>query len=431
VANIRYIAAKIINEVTEGRSLSDSLEAHLSKMYDSRDKAFVQAVCYGVCRYYTQLDIILSELLEKPMNAKDSDVHALILAGLFQLRFMRLPEYAAVTETVNATAKFNKTWSRGFVNAILREYLREKAGVDAFIERDEEAKYAHPDWMIKAVKKAWPNQWQSILTANNEHPPFVLRVNLKHGTREAYLQRLQEADLHAQPLADTTSGIVLAEPTSVDALPGFSDGDVFVQDGAAQLSADLLAIEDGQHILDACAAPGGKLTHILECANNVSVVAVEKDKDRIQSINENLKRLKMHAQVICDSATDKRKWWDGNQFDRILLDAPCSASGVIRRHPDIKLLRQASDIPAFAKEQEKLLHAVWPMLKPGGVLLYATCSIFPEENADVVSHFLAEHPDAEEKKIQADWGVETTVGRQILPGMQQMDGFYYALITKK
>lgn len=431
MAYTRYLASKVINDVTDGRSLTDCLDRCLPMMRESRDRAFVQALCYGVCRYYTQLDVILSELLQSPMKEKDSDVHALLMVGLFQLIYMRLPEYAAVTETVNATAKFDKAWSRGFVNAIMRSYLREHERIEKMIAKDDEAVYAHPDWWIRLTKNAWPTHWEDILQENNEHPPFALRVNLAKTTREAYLQTLREASLEAEPILETESGIILSEPKPVEALPGFAEGLVSVQDGAAQLCAELLLLEGGQHVLDACAAPGGKLTHILESKKNITAIAVEKDKQRLLSMNENLTRLHLQASCLCSDVADTRTWWDGKLFDRILLDAPCSASGVVRRHPDIKLLRQKNDIAVLAREQLHLLAALWPLLKPGGVLLYATCSIFPEENTQVVSTFLAQHADAQEKKIQVTWGIEMEVGRQILPGMHQMDGFYYAVLIKQ
>lgn len=419
MSNLRYISSRIILDVTEGRSLSDSLDNALPKIKNSRDRALIQAICYGVCRFYTRLDVILSHLLKKPMDEKDSDVHALLMVGLYQLMDMRVPEYAAVTETVNATEKLKKAWSRGFVNAILREYLRNRESLADAINEDEEAFHAHPEWWIKAIKKAWPDQWKKILDENNQHPPFALRVNKKHLSREEYLEKLHAENLSAHIIPDTQQGIILDEAISMDKLPGFYAGDVSVQDGAAQLAAELLDLQPGQHVLDACAAPGGKLTHILEIMPDISVVAVEKDSSRIKLIQENLTRLKMEAECICADVSDIERWWDGKSFDRILLDAPCSASGVVRRHPDIKLLRAPSDIRAFAVEQKKLLTTLWQLLKPNGLFLYATCSIFPEENSKVIESFLATHADAKKE-----------MDKQILPGEQEMDGFYYALIRK-
>jgi 16S rRNA (cytosine967-C5)-methyltransferase len=408
--NPRLIAAQIINDVTDGRSLTECLDASLNSLRDPRDRAFVQAICYGVCRYYACLDVILSYLLQKPMKAKDSDVHALLLVGLYQLRYMRVPAHAAVAETVNATEKLHKPWSRGLVNAVLREYLRQQESLEEKIKEDSEALYAHPRWWINMLQKAWPEQWQEILTANNEHPPLWVR----------------------SVVSGKTESKIIDPPIPVEEIPGFLEGNVFVQDAAAQLAAELLELASNQRVLDACAAPGGKLTHILELEPNLEAcIAVDNDKGRMASIRENLSRLKLHADCICADVCDTKKWWDGKLFDRILLDAPCSASGVIRRHPDIKLLREPGDINVLAAKQRELLEALWPLLRPGGLLIYATCSVFPEENTQVLQSFLTAHPDAKEKPIQAAWGLSCDIGRQILPGMDHMDGFYYARVEKR
>lgn len=424
----RLIASRIINDVTCGRSLSDCFESTLPHIKDPRDRAFVQALCYGVCRYYPRLDFILSCLLEKPMREKDADVHALLMVGLYQLMAMRTPDYAAVAETVNASAKLNKPWSRGLTNAILREYLREREGLEKEIQKDEEALYAHPDWIIRSLKKAYPSQWQAILAANNEHPPFSLRVNQQKISREKYLEKLQAEHHPAHIIPETKSGLIVDTPFSAEELPGFAQGEIFVQDGAAQLAAEILEPGPGMRVLDACAAPGGKLTHLLEIMPDATVIAVEKEASRLSSIKENLHRLNMQAECMAADVNDVNKWWDGQLFDRILLDAPCSASGVIRRHPDIKLLRSPADIPAFAREQKKLLESLWPLLKKDGLLLYATCSIFPEENTQVLQAFLASHPDASELPISVKVGMACPVGRQILP--DKMDGFYYGILKK-
>lgn len=426
IPNLRLQAARIIDNVTQGRSLADCLEPVLAAINDPRDRAFVQAVCYGVCRFYPRLDVVLSHLLEKPMKAKDSDVHALLLVGLYQLIDMRIPEYAAVTETVNAAAKIKKSWARGLANAVLRGFLRRKSELEQIIAKDEEAHYAHPDWWIAAMQTAWPKHWQAMLEANNAHPPFALRVNQQQTTRDEYIKKLTDA----RPIPETASGIILATAVPVQNLPGFAQGVVSVQDGAAQLAADLLQLAPGQHVLDACAAPGGKLAHMLETQPDLTVIAVERDADRVKLIHENLRRLTMQAEIVCADAAETEAWWNDKLFDRILLDAPCSASGVVRRHPDIKLLREETDIPALAEEQLTLLVALWPLLKSNGLLVYATCSVFPEENVDTIKHFLAEHTDAKEEPINAVWGIACEYGRQILPGMHDMDGFYYAVLRK-
>lgn len=428
--NSRLTAARVLQSVLNGRSLADVLPPALAKLTDPRDRAFLQALCYGVCRYYTALDVLLSFLLKKPMQEKDADVYALILVGLYQLKYLRVPSHAAVSETVNATEALKKPWARGFVNAILREYLREAELLDEKLMHDEEAKYLHPEWWIKSIKKTWPEYWQQILEANNQHPPFSLRVNVGKLSRQDYLEQLRKENISAVAIPETHSGITLSAPIGVEQLPGFFQGDVSVQDGAAQLAVSLLDLAPQQRVLDLCAAPGGKLMHILESQPDLTVVAVEKDQHRMASIHDNLKRAHLSATCICADANDMKTWWDGELFDRILLDAPCSASGVVRRHPDIKLLRQPADIKALAKAQIQLLETAWSMLKAGGKLVYATCSVFPEENAQVLETFLTKHSEAQEEVINAAWGVSCPIGRQILPGQYNMDGFYYAVLRK-
>lgn len=426
--NPRWLAARIVDEVTEGRSLTEALRILLPTISDTRDRALVQAICYGVCRYYTRLDVILSHLLQKPMKSKDSDVHALLLVGLYQLMDMRIPAHAAVAETVNAAVKTKKPWAKGLVNAVLRAYIQKREALDQLWQSDLEAQFAHPQWWISYIKKAWPLQWDMILSANNEHPPFSLRVNARQLTREAYLARHPEA----RAMTETTHGVILDKPVTIDAVPGFLEAEVTVQDGAAQLAAEYLELSPGLRVLDACAAPGGKLTHLLERELRLSAcVAVEVDKERLQAVRDNLSRLGLAATCLCADAGNPSAWWDGQLFDRILLDAPCSASGVIRRHPDIKLLREPSDLKKLHETQYALLEALWPLLAPGGIFMYATCSIFPEENTDVVKAFLTAHADAMEYPIDATWGMACVVGRQILPGMHEMDGFYYARLRKR
>lgn len=429
--HLRLIAARVIDKISAGYSLTDCLEPSLSSLRDTRDRAFIQAVTYGVCRLYSRLDVILSYLLKTPMKAKDSDVHAVLLVGLYQLMEMRVPAHAAVAETVNAAGQLGKPWARGLVNAILREYLRQQEKLTAEIQSDSEAFYAHPAWWIKAISKAWPQHWQDILKANNQHPPFSLRINQKQTSREQYLQLLESRSHIAHPIPEIKTGVILETPVPITELPGFLTGDVSVQDGASQLAPLLMALKPGLRVLDACAAPGGKLTHIIEMEPDLqAIIAVEQNKERIVSIKENLTRLKLKATCICHDVSEINAWWDGQLFDRILLDAPCSASGVIRRHPDIKLLRQSHDMKALAKEQRHLLESLWPLLKPNGLLLYATCSIFPEENVQVIGPFLTAHADAKEDYLEVEWGIAMAVGRQILPGQHQMDGFYYARLRK-
>lgn len=425
--NIRAAAARVICDVLTGSSLSDVLPNALQQFTDPRDQGFLQAVCYGVCRWYFRLACVLDLLLDKPLKEKDSDIHALLLVGLFQLMEMRVPEHAAVAETVAAAKSFKKIWAKGLVNAVLRNYLREAENLQKKIQKNPQAFYSHPKWLMIMLSKDWSTDWEAILTANNQHPPFALRVNTGKISRDQYLQNF--ADAAAIP--ETRAGIVLTKPVDVVSLPGFAEGHVSVQDGAAQLAAELLNVSDGMRVLDACAAPGGKTTHILEMSPALTeLVAVDDDEKRLQSLHENLKRLQLAATVKCADVGDVNSWWDGKPFDRILLDAPCSATGVIRRHPDIKLLRRADDIAKLAKEQMRLLTALWPLLKTEGMLVYTTCSVLSEENEKNLQAFVAAHADAKEVKINASWGKESSIGRQILPGMHGMDGFYFACLRK-
>lgn len=423
--NLRAIAARTIDAVTNGKSLADCLEPTLEKIQDPRDRAFVQAVCYGVCRYYTELDVILSELLEKPMHAKDSDVHALLCVGLYQLTHMRVGDHAAVSETVNAVTELKKDWARGLVNAILRNYIRNKSKLTAIVNKDEEAIYAHPLWWINGFRHDWPKHWKEILNANNQHPPLSLRVNLTKISRDAYLEKLHAKGIKAEIIAETESGIKLETPMPVEEIPDFGK-EVHVQDGASQLAAGLLELQPGMRVLDACAAPGGKLAHMLETQPELSeIVALEIDEERIKMLPHHAKIKAIHA-----DAAEITSWWDEKSFDRILLDAPCSASGIIRRHPDIKLLRDPDDLKSLAKQQLKLLKAVWQTLKPGGRLIYSTCSVFPEENKQIIESFMKTQTDAKELPIKENWGINTHPGKQILPGNNDLDGFYYACLVK-
>jgi 16S rRNA (cytosine967-C5)-methyltransferase len=430
--NIRSTAAQLITEVLSGKSLSDILPAALTQFNDARDAALVQAIAYGVCRHYYYLDAVLEQLLDKPLKAKDLDVYALLLVGLYQLIELRVPAYAAVAETVSAVKNLNKAWAKNFVNAVLRNYQRRAPELTELLKQNPVATYNHPQWMIGMLQKAWPEHWQDILTANNQHPPFSLRVNGLHQSRADYLEKLIATGIAANAIPNTEHGLVLDSAVDVLELPGFAAGDISVQDGAAQLAAELLMLAPDLRVLDACAAPGGKTAHIAEREPKLKeLVAVDKDGMRLQVVRENLQRLHLDATCIEGDAAKTTHWWNGRFFDRILLDAPCSASGVIRRHPDIKLLRRPDDIKAFAVEQLRLLTGLWPLLKKDGMLLYATCSIFPAENSGVLSQFLASHADAKaETMALLTVGHPASVGQQIFPGMHGMDGFYYALLRK-
>ena len=426
--NTRLVAARVLSRVMQdGQSLTVALDNALACIESLKDRAFIQALCYGVCRQFHRLDFILNQLLDKPL--KDTDVKALALVGIYQLKFMRVKPHAAVSETVLAAAR--KPWAKSLINALLRSYLREQEGLEGKADNSKFAALSHPGWMIKQIEQDWPEEAQKIFLENNLQPPMVLRVNLAKISREAFLQRLSATAIAAEAVSFCRSAIILEKSVPVDLLPGFAEGLVSVQDTAAQLAAGLLNVQPGHRVLDVCAAPGGKTAHILETQQQLKeLVAVDIDKFRMQRVSENFQRLNLQASVIVGDAANPEEWWDGKPFERILLDAPCSALGVIRRHPDIKLLRRVEDIVQLQALQKKILQAIWPLLAPGGLMVYATCSILKEENERQIQVFLAEHRDAVELPIDADWGVARVCGRQIFTGESAMDGFYYACISK-
>jgi 16S rRNA (cytosine967-C5)-methyltransferase len=426
----RDAAAQCLQQVLgSGRSLADLLPPLLTALPE-RERALCQELCYGVCRWQPRLEVLARLLLSKALKAKDLDIHCLILLGLYQLEGMNIPAHAAVAETVAAVKRRNKPWAGGLVNAVLRRYQREQAELNALIEADPVAASAHPKWLLEAIRSDWPEQWPAIVQANNERPPMTLRVNRRHHSRERYLALLKTAGIAALAAAHAPDAITLEQPVGVERLPGFTEGHVSVQDSAAQLAAGLLRLAPGQRVLDACAAPGGKTGHILESADGLEVIAIDQEARRLQRVEENLQRLGLQASLVVADAANPTPWWDGQPFDRILLDAPCSATGVIRRHPDIKLLRRAEDIAQLVKLQGQILQALWLLLKPGGLLLYATCSTLRRENEQQVANFLAGQEDARELTLQVAWGQRVSVGRQILAGQDGMDGFYYACLEK-
>jgi 16S rRNA (cytosine967-C5)-methyltransferase len=413
-----------------GKSLSTLLARGLEGTPDPRERALTQELTFGTLRWYHRLESILGALLRQRLKAKDRDLHALLLVGLYQLLVLRLTPHAAVHETVEAARQLGKPWAAGLVNGVLRNAQRGSAALAEAAADDPVARWSYPRWWIRRLQKDWPDHWQEILEAGNQRPPMVLRVNRLHSDRPAYLARLEGADIAARPLDACESAVLLETAVSVDRLPGFESGVVSVQDAAAQLVAEELAPQAGQRILDACAAPGGKTGHILELAPELELYAVDSDARRSALIRDNLHRLGMRAKLVVGDAAAPQNWWDGRQFDRILLDAPCSASGVVRRHPDIKLLRRAPDVQALAAKQQQLLAALWPLLAPGGILLYVTCSVFKAENAVGVQAFVARCADSREAPMKMRWGIAQSVGRQILPGQMEMDGFYLARLTK-
>ncbi|WP_275546480.1 MULTISPECIES: 16S rRNA (cytosine(967)-C(5))-methyltransferase RsmB [unclassified Pseudomonas] len=429
--NPRLAAARALTAVLSGKaSLGSSLPPQLDKV-EHHDRALAQDLAFGAARWQPRLQLLAEKLLEKPFKAADKDVEALLLIGLYQLLHSRIPEHAAIGETVGCAGALKKPWAKGLLNAVLRRAQREHEALYAELDRDPVLHTAHPRWLQKALKAHWPEHWQAICAANNAHPPLILRVNRRHGSRDAYLNELHEAGIAAEPCTFSRDGVRLLQPCDVTTLPGFRGGRVSVQDEAAQLAADLLELAPDQRVLDACAAPGGKTCHLLEVEPGLSeVVAVDLEAKRLARVRENLERLQLEATLIAADGRDTAAWWDGQPFQRILLDAPCSATGVIRRHPDIKLTRKPEDIPALAQLQGELLDALWPTLAPGGILLYATCSVLPTENSDTIAAFLARTPEAREVAIEGDFGLQTAHGRQLLPQLDGHDGFYYAKLIK-
>jgi len=429
--NPRLAAARALAAVLSGKaSLNSSLPAQLDKV-EARDRGLTQDLAFGTARWQPRLSALAERLLQKPFKSADRDVEALLLVGLYQLLYTRVPAHAAIGETVGCADKLKKPWAKGLLNAVLRRAQRESNDILAELERDPVVRTAHPRWLQKSLKAFWPEQWEAICAANNAHPPMILRVNRRHHSREAYLGLLREAGIEASACQYSADGIVLAQASDVRDLPGFEQGWISVQDEAAQLAADLLDLAPGQRVLDACCAPGGKTCHLLEAQAQLDgVVAIDLEAKRLTRVRENLDRLGLDAQLIACDARDTASWWDGKGFQRILLDAPCSATGVIRRHPDIKMTRQADDIPALATLQGELLDALWPTLEVGGILLYATCSSLPTENTEVIEAFLARTPGARELDLATQAGVRQPHGRQLLAQEGGHDGFYYAKLIK-
>ncbi len=428
----RSTATEVLTEVLVHRySLSDCLDYHLNNLNDPRERALAQALCYGVLRWHPRLEALLQRLLRKPMAATEGDIQALLLIGLYQHIYLRIPPHAATAATVNVTRSLKKKWATGLVNAVLRNFQRRRKYLLSSVDAETHLKLAHPRWLLKRMQTEWPTQWEAIAEANNTHPPLTLRVNARQQSRDAYLELLHQANMAASPTPYTDCGITLEHPVDVQQLPGFKQGWVSVQDGAAQLAAPLLDVPIGARVLDACAAPGGKTAHLLERYQIGTLIALDNQADRVKKLHDTLQRLQLTADGRCADITEPDSWWDGQPFDRILFDAPCSGTGVIRRHPDIKYLRRPSDIEKLAAQQAHLLEALWPLLTPGGQLLYVTCSIIADENDRQIQKFLAAHPDAAEVVLTADWGHAQKYGRQILPGENNQDGFYYACLTKK
>jgi 16S rRNA (cytosine967-C5)-methyltransferase len=431
-ARVRATAAEVITDVTGGgRSLDAALGAREAQL-PAEDRPLLRLLSYGVLRRHWRLMFWLGSLLDRPLRPRDRVVNELLATGLYQLSETRIPDHAVVSQTVEAARTLRRPGLASLVNAVLRRALRDR--IFDTTPSQENAVYDHPDWLLRAFKTDWPNDWESIVAANNERAPMWLRVNSARGSAAEYALRLEELGIESHAMDGIPHALELAQPQPVDVLPGFAEGDVSVQDAAAQLAAPWLLEGVAGRVLDACAAPGGKTGHILELGTP-DVVAVEKDATRLTAVADNLDRLGLDATLIAGDASKPEKWWDRQPFAAILLDAPCSATGVIRRHPDIKHLRRPADIGELSNLQAALLDALWPTLLPGGRLLYVTCSVLAAENDGVVSGFLERTADAREDDVLHDYNIrdlmrDTACGRQVLPGTARMDGFYFAGLTK-
>jgi len=438
--NSRFVALKLLVSVLEqGRSLSQVLPEGLAQFQDARERGFTQNLVIGTLRWHLRLEAIVNQLLKKPFKAKDQDLSLLLQLGLYQILYLKVPEHAAVGETVALATQLGKAWAKGVINGVLRQFIRNQTAILATVDLKPAHKHAHPQWLFKQLRQAYPEQWEKILQANNQEAPLYLRVNPLVHTKEAFLEQLDANGIKAEPHPLSPQAVKLKQSCDLSQLPSYEAGGFSVQDLAAQQAAILLKPQAGERLLDTCAAPGGKTTHLQELAQNqAQLTALEIAPERLERLSENLHRLGLHANILQGDAAQPNSWWDGQPFDKILLDAPCSATGIIRRHPDIKHHRTLEDIKMLTQLQQKILKAQWPLLKPGGQLLYATCSILPAENHQQIAQFLAQTPDAECVPISleippsaSDDKQTAPLGQQILPGENEMDGFYYCLLRKK
>ena len=424
-APARALALRVLRRVLErGRTLDEAFAD--APALAARDLAFARELAFGVCRWYFALREQLAVRLRKPLRARDSDIEIILLLGLYQLRVLGTDAHAAVNESVALVPARKQGRARGLVNAILRGVARDGQAPAAL-----DAAASYPSWMLARIRADWPAAAAAILDAGNTRPPMTLRVDTARWPRAQALAALDAAGIGARAHAQVASAILLDTSCDPTGLPGFADGRLSVQDAAAQLAADLLECSAGERVLDACAAPGGKTLHLLARYPGIELDALDVDAARLERVAQNLARAGLGARLLEGDAAAPASWHDGRPYDAILADLPCSASGVIRRHPDIKLLRRESDLAALGQLQEQIVAALWPLLAPGGRLLYATCSIFRDENERRVAALLAQLPGAGEVEIEADWGETCEHGRQILPGVDAMDGFYYALLEKQ
>ena len=429
-AKVIYSAVKIISCVEQGSSLNTLIPQNEKKLHKN-DQPMLRQILYGTLRHYFSLDFICKKLLRKSFKKSDNNLKILIIIGIYLLEFSRIPSHAAVKNTVDTLKLIKKDWAKGVINAVLRGFIRQREGLKNSIKGDMVSLYEHPEWFISLCRDNWKDQWREILLANNTQSPLTLRINTQKTKRKDYIELLEKSKISAHATEFSSDGITLDKACAVDILPGFLEGYVSVQDEAAQLSAELMACRPGERILDACSAPGGKMCHLLEKTQDINIHAIDIDDKRLTKIEQNLKRLNQKATLICANALDTDKWWDKKFYDRILLDAPCSATGVIRRHPDIKHLRRNSDVEKLAEIQQSLLSKMWSLLKPGGRLVYATCSVLAIENCEQIKRFLVKHSNASIMQIDEKFDpFKTEYGIQLLPTINKYDGFFYSVLKK-
>jgi len=422
----QQLAAEAVEQVFAGRNLGVSLEAIFSrhKNITPQQRAVAQDLSYGALRFYGQVASLLSQLLEKPLP--DERVRCLLLVAIYQLQHDKAAAHTVVDQAVKAASAFKKPWAKGLVNGVLRNFLRQQDALLAKLQGSEIAEFSYPEWWINKLKFQYPEDWQAILSVGNQHPPMTLRVNQRYISAQDYLVKLQSIGIGAALLGG--NAVMLEKPLPVDKIPGFFEGEVSVQDFGAQLAGYALDIREGQRVLDACCAPGGKTGQILELAN-VDLVAIDNDAARIARTQSNLDRLNLKAHLQVGDAANPEAWWDGKVFDRILADVPCTASGIVRRHVDIKWLRREADIQSFSKQQARILPALWQLLAKGGKLLYVTCSVFHEENQRQIDAFLKTHSDAVQLPLtESISGLDLKNG-QLQPSAKH-DGLFYALLQK-
>jgi len=400
---------------------------------EPQQRAFAKQLLFGTIRHYHQLKAILDQLLQKAFKQKDQDLAIVLMMGLYQLSYLSTADHAAISQSVELARKINKNWATGLVNGVLRQYLRKKQSIEQQLSAANTFRYSHPNWIINQIKQDWPDRADPVLLANNQQGPMFLRVNTQLISRDEYQAQLLTLDFESEPHPLAQDALRLTKPCDVAQLPGFNQGLVTVQDAAPQLVVELLQLESGLRVLDGCAAPGGKTTHILQRQADVRLVSVELSQHRLQKIAQTLDRMGLNCELKCADILQLDDWWDGEAFDRILIDVPCTATGVIRRNPDIKIHRTKQDLKNTVALQQKILNSVWPLLKPGGILVYATCSLFKQENEQQMHQFLqtnAAEAVVLPQHIATQLVSHSQLGYQILPGEFEMDGFYLCALKK-